>query len=90
MLARDMGRVWDAYQDSRYGYVTNWLPSLLAQAQSAGRAYTGEGRERAKGLLALTHQAAAMILTKLGETPTSPGLRLIVAWLRRKTRVTRL
>jgi hypothetical protein len=40
---------------------------LLAEAQSAGRAYTGEGRERAKSLLAMTHQAAAMILTKLGE-----------------------
>jgi tetratricopeptide (TPR) repeat protein len=68
LLARDMGHVWDAYQDSRYGYVTSRLPTLLAHAQSAGRAYTGEGRERAKSLLALTHQAAAMILTKLGET----------------------
>lgn len=68
VLACDMGQVWDAYQDSRYGYVTSRLPALLAKAQSAGRAYTGEGRERAKSLLALTHQAAAMILTKLGET----------------------
>lgn len=67
-LARNVGRVWDAYQDSRYGYVTSRLPSLLAEAQSAGRAYTGEGRERAKSLLAMTHQAAAVILTKLGET----------------------
>src|SRR2546423_3598973 len=67
-LARDMGHVWDAYQDSRYGYVTSRLPALLVKAQSAGRAYTSEGRERAKSLLALTHQAAAMILTKLGET----------------------
>ncbi|HET9254593.1 MAG TPA: helix-turn-helix transcriptional regulator, partial [Pseudonocardiaceae bacterium] len=66
-LARDIGQVWDAYQDSRYGYVTSRLPSLLATAQSAARAYTGEGRERAKSLLAMTHQAAAMILTKLGE-----------------------
>jgi transcriptional regulator with XRE-family HTH domain len=63
-LARDIGQVWDAYQDSRYGYVTS---RLLAEAQSADRAYTGEGRERAKSLLAMTHQAAAMILTKLGE-----------------------
>ena len=47
-LARDIGQIWDAYQDSRYGYVTSRLPSLLAQAQFAGRAYTGEGRERAK------------------------------------------
>ena len=67
-LARTVGQVWDAYQDSRYGYVTSRLPSLLAEAQSAERAYTGEGRDRAKSLLAMTHQAAAMILTKLGET----------------------
>jgi transcriptional regulator with XRE-family HTH domain len=67
-LAHNVGQVWDAYQDSRYGYVTSRLPSLLAQAQSADRAYTGERRERAKCLLAMTHQAAAMILTKLRET----------------------
>ncbi|MGH3976234.1 MAG: helix-turn-helix domain-containing protein, partial [Pseudonocardiaceae bacterium] len=66
-LARDIGQVWDAYQDSRYGYVTSRLSPLLAKAQAAGRAYTGEGRERAMSLLAMTHQAAAMILTKLGE-----------------------
>jgi transcriptional regulator with XRE-family HTH domain len=66
-LALDVSQVWDAYQDSRYGYMTSRLPTLLAQAQSAGRAYTGEGRERAKSLLAMTHQATAMILTKLGE-----------------------
>ena len=66
-LARDMGQVWDAYQDSRYGYVTSLLPSLLAKAQSADRAYTGERRERTKSLLAMTYQAAAMILIKLGE-----------------------
>jgi transcriptional regulator with XRE-family HTH domain len=66
-LARGVSQVWDAYQDSRYGYMTSRLPALLAEAQSAGRAYTDEGRERAKSLLALTHQAAAMILTKLGE-----------------------
>jgi transcriptional regulator with XRE-family HTH domain len=41
-LARDIGQVWDAYQDSRYGYVTSRLPSLLAQAQSAGRTHTDE------------------------------------------------
>jgi transcriptional regulator with XRE-family HTH domain len=66
-LALGVSQVWDAYQDSRYGYMASRLPVLLAEAQSAGRAYTGEGRERAKSLLAMTHQAAAMILTKLGE-----------------------
>jgi len=67
-LAGDVAAVWDAYQASRYGYVTGRLPSLLAEAQAADRSYSGEGRERAKSLLALAHQAAAMILTKLGET----------------------
>ena len=77
-LGRDVGQVWDAYQDSRYGYVTSRLPSLLAQAQAADRVHTGEDRDRAKSLLAMTHQAAAMILTKLGK-PTLPGLRPTVA-----------
>jgi hypothetical protein len=67
-----VGQVWDTYQDSRYGYVTSRLPSLLAEAQSAERGYTGEGCDRAKSLLAMTHQAAAMILTRLGK-PTLPG-----------------
>lgn len=68
VLARHVGEVWAAYQYSRYGYVTSRLPELLAETQVADRAYTGVDGEHARGLLALTHQAAAMILTKLGET----------------------
>jgi hypothetical protein len=68
--------------------VTSRLPALLAEAQPAGRAYTGECRQRANSVLALTHQEAAMILTKLGETDLCLD-RLIVAWSRRRIRETR-
>lgn len=67
-LSADVASVWSAYQDSRYGYVTARLPSLLRDARAADRAYTGDQRTEAKALLATSYQAAAMILTKLGET----------------------
>ncbi|PZS34909.1 MAG: XRE family transcriptional regulator [Pseudonocardiales bacterium] len=60
--------VLDAYQQSRYGYVTSRLPSLLAVARSADRTNVGSDSRRARSLLAMTYQAAAMILTKLGDT----------------------
>lgn len=63
--------VWDAYQQSRYGYVTSRLPSILAAAREADRAQEGVHSRRARGLLAMTYQAAAMILGKLGETDLS-------------------
>jgi transcriptional regulator with XRE-family HTH domain len=59
--------IWDAYQGSRYGYVTGRLPQLLHDARLAERAYDGIEGERAKGLLALSYQAAATMLTKLGD-----------------------
>ncbi len=59
--------MWDAYQSSRYGYVTRRLPPLIAEAQTAARTYDGDDGARAHGLLALSQQAAAMTLTKLGE-----------------------
>lgn len=67
-LRSEVTEVWDAYQQSRYGFVTARLPSLLSQARVAERGYDGDERLRAKVLLAMTYQAAAMILTKLGET----------------------
>jgi transcriptional regulator with XRE-family HTH domain len=67
-IARAVADIWDAYQASRYGYVTSRLPSVLAGARVAARAHTGDDGDRAKRLVALAHQAAAMILTKLGET----------------------
>lgn len=67
-LQDQVSAVWDAYQQSRYGYVTSRLPSLLAAAQAADQGQPGDDGRRARGLLAMTYQAAAMILTKLGET----------------------
>jgi len=66
-LRRDVEEVWDAYQESRYGFATRRLPLLIADAQVAAREYDGDQRQRAKALLAMTHQGAAMVLTKLGE-----------------------
>ncbi|MFE6959023.1 XRE family transcriptional regulator, partial [Streptomyces sp. NPDC057696] len=60
--------VWDAYQESRYGFATRRLPLVLADALIAAQAYQGEERERAHELMAMTHQGAAMVLTKVGET----------------------
>lgn len=67
-LRTSVADVWDAYQQSRYGFVTGRLPSLLAETRAAERACDGSEGRRARGLLAMTYQAAAMILTKLGET----------------------
>ncbi|MGH4033201.1 helix-turn-helix domain-containing protein [Actinomycetota bacterium Odt1-20B] len=66
-LRSDVGEVWDAYQESRYGFATRQLPLLLADALLAVRTYAGEEREEANALLALTYQGAAMVLGKLGE-----------------------
>lgn len=60
--------VWDAYQDSRYGFATRRLPLVLADALIAVQAYDGRDRERAHELMAMTYQGAAMVLTKVGET----------------------
>jgi len=66
-LRRDVDAVWTAYQDSRFGYVTGRLPILLADAQLAAQEYDGAQRPQALALLALTYQAAAMTMTKVGE-----------------------
>ncbi|MEV5816236.1 helix-turn-helix domain-containing protein [Streptomyces mutabilis] len=67
-LRSSVAEVWDAYQDSRYGFATRRLPLLLADALIAVQAYQGQERERAYELMAMTYQGAAMVLTKLGET----------------------
>src|SRR6266550_9075022 len=68
MLGRHVADVWTSYQDSQFGQVTRDLPAVLAAAQLATREYTGDDQARAYGLLAMTYQAAAMTLTKVGET----------------------
>ncbi|MGQ5635221.1 MULTISPECIES: XRE family transcriptional regulator [unclassified Streptomyces] len=67
-LRSSVAEVWDAHQDSRYAFATRRLPLLLADALIAAQAYDGRDREQAHELMAMTYQAAAMVLTKLGET----------------------
>lgn len=67
-LQCDIGEVFDAYQDSRYGYVTGRAPLVLSDALRAAGAVEEADRGRAQGLLALAYQAAVAVLTKLGET----------------------
>lgn len=67
-LCASVAEVWDAYQDSRYGFATRRLPLLLADALIAAQVYEGRQRERAYELTAMTYQGAAMVLTKVGET----------------------
>lgn len=69
-LRRDVGDVFDAYQASRYGYVTGRVPLILSDAVHAvhaAQAATGVDATHAQGLLAFIYQAAASVLTKLGE-----------------------
>ncbi|MGY2123998.1 helix-turn-helix domain-containing protein [Nocardia gipuzkoensis] len=64
-LKHDVADVFDAYQASKFGFAAGRLPRLLSVATSLARTADDE---RAHRLLALTYQAAASVLTKLGET----------------------
>jgi transcriptional regulator with XRE-family HTH domain len=66
-LALRVRDVFDGYQQSRFGYVTAQAPGLLQSAVLAARTADGDGTGRAHELLALSYQAAASVLTKLGE-----------------------
>jgi transcriptional regulator with XRE-family HTH domain len=63
----DLGYMWDAYQNARFGYVTGRLPALLNRVLAASAQLTGEDRETMRATRALTYQLAAVQLTKLGE-----------------------
>jgi transcriptional regulator with XRE-family HTH domain len=67
-LAHQLGEIFDAYQRSRFGYVTAQVPGLLQDVLAASRSAEGDAAARATELLALGYQAAAAVLTKLGET----------------------
>lgn len=67
-LKKDVGALWDAYQNSRFGYVTGRLPDLLHRAQAAADHHDGDDQDHARRLLGLTYQLAATQLTKLGES----------------------
>jgi transcriptional regulator with XRE-family HTH domain len=66
-LRANVAQVLDAYQASRYGFATRRLPLLLADALVAARSCSGEEREEAHALLALSYQGASMVLGKVGE-----------------------
>jgi transcriptional regulator with XRE-family HTH domain len=59
-LARRLDGVFDAYQQSRFGYVTAQAPGLLRDAVSAVRSAPGDTQSRAHELAALSYQAAPL------------------------------
>ncbi len=67
-LQRTLSEVFDAYQASRYGYVTSRTPQLLTDALHASRSADAGETNRAQAVLALAYQAAVSVLTKLGES----------------------
>ncbi|WP_211221023.1 helix-turn-helix domain-containing protein [Nocardioides insulae] len=66
-LKRDIDDVWNAYQDARFGYVTHRLLTVIPAAKEAVRTHVGDEQRLAAGRLALAYQAAASVLTKVGE-----------------------
>ncbi|NMO93516.1 helix-turn-helix domain-containing protein [Actinomycetospora sp. TBRC 11914] len=66
-IERDVAAVFDAYQASRFGFVTTRMPLLLTDALAAADFYDGPAGERAHAMLALAYQVSASTLTKLGE-----------------------
>ncbi|WP_432984638.1 helix-turn-helix domain-containing protein [Dactylosporangium sp. CA-233914] len=66
-LQHELSTLWEAYQASRFGYVTGRLPSLLAHAEAAVEVFTGSQLDAARRVLGLAYQLAAVQLTKIGE-----------------------
>lgn len=66
-IAERVGTIFDAYQQSRFGYVTAQVPDLLRDTVAATRSVETDAAGSAHELLALSYQAAASVLTKLGE-----------------------
>lgn len=67
-LVERVRSVWDAYQASRFGYMTASLPTLIEDLSCAVDHYGGAEKVRCQRLLALTYQASTAVLTKIGET----------------------
>ncbi|MFC9438957.1 helix-turn-helix domain-containing protein [Nocardia sp. NPDC057030] len=59
--------VWDAYQSTRFAYVSASLPSLIADLDIASRNLASLDAERATLMLASAYHAAATVLAKVGE-----------------------
>lgn len=60
--------VWDAYQASRFAYVSASLSPLIADLDAASHGYGSVDAEKANLMLASAYHAAATVLTKVGET----------------------
>ena len=67
-IERDVAELFDAYQASRYGYLTGRASLVLADALLGLRAADSADSRRAHALLALAYQATVSVLTKLGES----------------------
>jgi transcriptional regulator with XRE-family HTH domain len=67
-LEQELRAVFDAYQASRFGFAAGRAPLLLTDAILAARQYDGDSQIRANELLAMSYQAAASVLTKIGES----------------------
>jgi transcriptional regulator with XRE-family HTH domain len=68
VLVERVGAVWDAYQGSRFGFMTASLPGLIEALVHAVDQYDGADKIRCQRLLALSYQASTAVLTKIGET----------------------
>jgi transcriptional regulator with XRE-family HTH domain len=66
-LEMDLDALWEAYQDSRFGYMALRLPALVNEVRAAAACPTGRDRGRAAEIVSLTYQAATALLTKLGD-----------------------
>jgi hypothetical protein len=67
-LERDMRIAFEAYQQSRFTIAASRISTLLADAELAARDCREADRARIQRILALSYQAAASVLTKVGET----------------------
>ncbi|WP_196814723.1 helix-turn-helix domain-containing protein [Nocardia sp. BMG111209] len=59
--------VWDAYQATRFAYVSATLPELISDLDYASRNLETQDVQRANLMLATAYHAAATVLTKVGE-----------------------
>lgn len=59
--------IWDAYQASRFAYVSATLPDLVSDLNAVIDHGDTKNSDNAKVLLASTYHAAATVLTKVGE-----------------------
>ena len=72
-IERDVAALFDAYQASRYGYVTGRAPLVLADALYAVRAAGGGESERAHALLASGLSGGRVGADQARARPTSHG-----------------